>query len=213
MKLIKNKKFKGIFLSLIVSIIVFIGLLVGQQSILYPNGTSEVMIAKDKIEKGTLITNDNIDKLFEARKVDGELAVNDAAKNKKDLLNKIVNVQVNKGQVVSTNEFIDKESVLVKIENPVEVSFKASDIAQVVGGTIRPGDIINISTINQVTKENENVLNNVYVNRTFSNEGKEVSREDVTPAVAVNILISKDDEAKLNKALGAGQVRISKIEE
>ncbi|MBL4932271.1 SAF domain-containing protein [Clostridium paridis] len=212
MKLINKENFKGIFLSLIVSVIVFIGLLIGQQSILNPNGTTIAYIATSNIGKGTLITNDNIGKLFKTKKVDGELEVDNAIKSKRDLLNKIVNVQVNKGQVVSANEFIDKESVLAKIENPVEASFKATDISQVVGGTIRTGDMINISTINQVTKENENVLNNVYVNRTFSNEGKEVNRGDTTPVVAINILISKDDEAKLNKALGTGQVRVSKID-
>lgn len=206
-----KKNFGRIFISLIVSIVTFVGLLVMQQTILAPNGTSNVFIAKENIEKNTIITADNIDKLFKMKKVDGELKVTNAVTNKKDIINKLVNKNLEKGSVISNNSFIDKNDIISKIKNPVEVSFKVNDISQVVGGTLRAGDIIDVSVTNEVTKENTDVLNNVYVDKTFTNEGKEIKKEDTSSAVAINIIVSKEDEAKLNKEIALGTIRISRI--
>jgi hypothetical protein len=207
-----KKNFGRIIISLIVSIVIFIGLLVIQQTILAPNGTSKVYISNNTIDKGTLINLDNVDKLFKEKKVDGELKVSNAVIDKKDLINKIANTEIEKGSVISNSSFIDKDNVLSKIKNMVETSIKVNDISEVVGGTLRTGDIVNISTVNQITKESESVLENVYVNKVFASDGREINRSDKTSAMTINILISKEDEQKLNKKIILGTIRISKVE-
>lgn len=207
----KNKKNLGrILLSLIVSVVIYIGLLVIQQNVLQPNGTSKVYLANEDITKGTIITDENISQLFKEKKVDSDLKVTNSITDKKELMNKIINEDIEKGQVVSNNNLLNKASLLASIKDSVEVSVKVSDLSQAVGGTIREGDIINISEINNATKQNEKVLEKVYVNRVFSNEGKKIEKQDKTSAVTINMIIAKEDEEKLNNAIGRGAIRISK---
>jgi hypothetical protein len=207
-----KKNFGRIIISLIVSIVAFIGLLVVQQTILTPNGTSKVYIATENIEKGTIMTTENVDKLFKEKNVDGELKVTNAITSKKVLVDKIANKDVEKGAVISSNTFTHKDDILAKIKTPVEVSIKVDDISQAVGGILRAGDIINISVVNLITKENEKIFENTYVNKVFSKEGKEIKREDISSVVTINLIISKEDEAKLNKAIELGVLRISKVD-
>ena len=48
----------------------------------------------------------NIDKFFKYKKVDGELMVTNATIKKTDLINKISNIDIQKGQGISNNNFI-----------------------------------------------------------------------------------------------------------
>jgi hypothetical protein len=207
-----KKNFGRVIISFIVSIVAFIGLLVVQQTILAPNGTSKVYIATEKIEKRTIITNENIEELFKEKYVDGELKVTNAVTSKKDLVDKIANTVIEKGAVISNNAFTHKDDILAKIKTPVEVSIKVDDISQAVGGTLRAGDMINLSVVNMITKENEKIFESAYINKVFSKEGKEIKREDVNPVVTINLIISREDEAKFNKAIELGVLRISKVE-
>lgn len=207
----KKKNFKKTTISLLVAIIVFFGLLVIESNILTPNGTSKVLIATDEIQKGVEINSNNIDTYFKVKNVDGELAVTNYISDKEDLLNLISNETINKGQVISANNFVDKDDFLSKIENPVEVSFKVTDISQTVGGILRQGDIIDISVINSTTNEVEKVLSEVYVAKAMSSDGQELTREQELSAMVINIIISSQDEEKLNSKLNLGTIRVSKI--
>ena len=207
----KKKNFKKTTISLLVAIIVFFGLLVIESNILTPNGTSKVLIATDEIQKGVEINSNNIDTYFKVKNVDGELSVTNYISDKEDLLNLISNETINKGQVISANNFVDKDDFLSKIENPVEVSFKVTDISQTVGGILRQGDIIDISVINSTTNEVEKVLSEVYVAKAMSSDGQELTREQELSAMVINIIISSQDEEKLNSKLNLGTIRVSKI--
>ncbi|MDU3356017.1 SAF domain-containing protein, partial [Clostridium sp.] len=104
--------------------------------------------AVSDIDKGTVITEENISKLFtEKNNIDGALEVSGAVKTKDDLINKVAKENINKGEVVSNNSFISKDDKFKDIDDLVEVSFNVSDISQVVGGILRSGDIIDISII------------------------------------------------------------------
>lgn len=208
----KKRNFKKTIISLLVAIIVFIGLLIIESSILTPNGTAQVFVATDEIQKGVEINDSNIDTYFKPKNVDGELAVTNYISNKEDLLNLIANETINKGEVISANSFVDKDDVLSKIENPVEVSFKATDISQTVGGILRQGDMIDISIINSTTNEVEKVLSDVYVTKAMSSDGQELTREQELSAMVINIIISSKDEEKLNSKLNLGTIRVSKVQ-
>ena len=207
----KKRNLKKTIISLLVAIIVFFGLLIIESSILTPNGTAQVFVATDEIPKGVEINDSNIDTYFKSKNVDGGLAVTNYISNKEDLLNLIANETINKGEVISANSFVDKNDVLSKIENPVELSFKATDISQVVGGILRQGDMIDISIINSTTNEVENVLNNVYVTKAISTDGQEIERGEDRSAMIINIIVSEEDERRLNSKLSLGTIRVSKI--
>lgn len=205
-----NVKPKGLIISGLVAIVVFVVLLFVQKSILKPNGTVDGLIAIGDIQKGTIITEQNVDSLFKEKVIDGELQTSNSAKTKSELINQIVKDGVNKGEVISLNSFIEKESILAKIDNPVETSFNVSNIAQVVGGILREGDLIDISVIDSNTGESTVVLTNVYITKAISSDGVEIDRSSDLSAITINILISQADENILNNNINNGEIRVSK---
>lgn len=207
----KNIKPKSLIISACVAIVVFIALLFVEKSLLKPNGTVEGFVAVSDIDKGTVITEENISKLFtEKNNIDGALEVTGAVKTKDELINKIAKENINKGEVVSNNSFISKDDKFKDIDDLVEVSFNVSDISQVVGGILRSGDIIDISIIDNNTSESLSVLEDVYVDKAISSDGLQIDRSSDLSALTINILVSKDDSEKLNSYLNKGTLRISK---
>lgn len=207
----KNIKPKSLIISACVAIVVFIALLFVEKSLLKPNGTVEGFVAVSDIDKGTVITEENISKLFtEKNNIDGALEVSGAVKTKDELINKVAKENINKGEVVSNNSFISKDDKFKDINDLVEVSFNVSDISQVVGGILRSGDIIDISIIDNNTSESLSVLEDVYVDKAISSDGLQIDRSSDLSALTINILVSKDDSEKLNSYLNKGTLRISK---
>lgn len=207
----KNIKPKSLIISACVAIVVFIALLFVEKSLLKPNGTVEGFVAVSDIDKGTVITEENISKLFtEKNNIDGALEVSGAVKTKDDLINKVAKENINKGEVVSNNSFISKDDKFKDIDDLVEVSFNVSDISQVVGGILRSGDIIDISIIDNNTNESMIVLEDIYVDKSISSDGLQIDRSSDLSALTINILVSKDDSEKLNSYLNKGTLRISK---
>ena len=206
-----EKKFGKIAISLIISIILFVGLLVLESNITSPNGKVEVVKAVNNIKEGTVIDENNKDSLFEVVTVDGSLDFETVLRNTDELVGRIIDTEIKKGEIISSERLIDKDSVLGKIENPVETSVRVTDISQVVGGILREGDIIDISVVNSTTTENEKVLEGVYVSKAFSSDGTEVDRNSGMSVLTVNIIVSPEDEAKLNQAIELGTIRVSKI--
>ena len=207
----KNIKPKSLIISACVAIVVFIALLFVEKSLLKPNGTVEGFVAVSDIDKGTVITEENISKLFtEKNNIDGALEVTGAVKTKDELINKVAKENINKGEVVSNNSFISKDDKFKDIDDLVEVSFNVSDISQVVGGILRSGDIIDISIIDNNTSESLSVLEDVYVDKAISSDGLQIDRSSDLSALTINILVSKDDSEKLNSYLNKGILRISK---
>ena len=206
-----EKKFGKIAISLIISIILFVGLLVLESNITSPNGKVEVVKAVNNIKEGTVIDENNKDSLFEVVTVDGSLDFETVLRNTDELVGRIIDPEIKKGEIISSKRLIDKDSVLGKIENPVETSVRVTDISQVVGGILREGDIIDISVVNSTTTENERVLEGVYVSKAFSSDGTEVDRNSGMSVLTVNIIVSPEDEAKLNQAIELGTIRVSKM--
>ena len=207
----KNIKPKSLIISACVAIVVFIALLFVEKSLLKPNGTVEGFVAVSDIDKGMVITEENISKLFtEKNNIDGALEVTGAVKTKDELINKVAKENINKGEVVSNNSFISKDDKFKDIDDLVEVSFNVSDISQVVGGILRSGDIIDISIIDNNTSESLSVLEDVYVDKAISSDGLQIDRSSDLSALTINILVSKDDSEKLNSYLNKGTLRISK---
>ena len=206
-----EKKFGKIAISLIISIILFVGLLVLESNITSPNGKVEVVKAVNNIKEGTVIDENNKDSLFEVVTVDGSLDFETVLRNTDELVGRIIDTEIKKGEIISSKRLIDKDSVLGKIENPVETSVRVTDISQVVGGILREGDIIDISVVNSTTTENEKVLEGVYVSKAFSSDRTEVDRNSGMSVLTVNIIVSPEDEAKLNQAIELGTIRVSKM--
>lgn len=130
---------------------------------------------------------------------------------------------IGKNQILSKTLFTDKESMAAKVQEPLEVSVGADRIAQTVGGTVREGDRINVSAVNNtyVTGEDgintyvytsQTIASNVYVTGTFTAAGARVDSHDTEqPVTVINIIIPAAAEESFNEALEDGTLRISRI--
>lgn len=208
----KKLKFKNVAISLSLATALYVGLIVVEGKILMPNGTVNGYLAKTDIEEGTIINENNFDNLFKAKNnIDGELEVSNMAKSKEELFNKRVNENINKGEVLSLNDLLDKDDILANIEEPVETSLKVNDISQVVGGLLREGDLIDISVIDEITGDSMIVLEDVYVNKALTLDGTVIPRNSELSATTINLLMSKADEMKLNNKIEGGIIRLRKV--
>lgn len=213
----KLGKKSGIIISLILSIIVFFCLIVFQRTLIAPEGTTDIYIAKGKIEKGTVIKEENIATLFEKVEDVNNKAVIEGAFHNEDelnnLLDKVASEDILKGEMISEERFIDKDSIFANNDNIIEVSISSGDISEIVGGILREGDLINISMIDPVTKESKRILENIYIDKAFSVDGTKINKNDDTMAAArINVLLtSAEDEAKLNTAISLEGVKVSKV--
>lgn len=202
------KKIINLGVILIIGIFVFGGLLTIENKIMYPKGKVEAFILKKDMDKGTVITESNISDYFRKDLIDGRLEVsNGVTDGRKDLLNHISKENLNAGTVVAKNYFVNKDNILNKIKNPVEVSFSTSDVSDVLGGTLREGDVV---TLSKVDKDNsEQIIKNAYVKRVFSNDNKKVEKDSDIATMTINVMIPESDLNSFNDAVENSKIRVS----
>lgn len=209
----KKNKILQLFLSFLGAVVIFIGVLYMQKQLLAPNGMSQIIVAKTDIKENQLITDKNYNEFFEYIDRDSLLISKNTVTSEDDIINHVVKDVVIKGNGISKENLLDKDSLLLKLDNPVEFTLMASDIGQVVGGLVREGDIINIGVVNETTKEYEEAKSYAYVDKTLRSDGTLIDRAEEGTAVAINIIASKDDKAVIESKIATGKLVISRVKD
>ena len=211
----KIGKKTGVMISLFIAVALFFGLIIIQQNLLAPNGTSKVYVANKTIEKGTVLDSQNLNTLFTKTELNNEAIIEGAIYTEDELLElegKILSRDMLKGEGLSSLRVVNKDDILANSDYVVEIGINSGDISEVVGGILREGDLVNISSVDPVTKDSSLLLDNVYIDKAFSSDGTRIARTDSMAAARVNVLVtSKEAEANLNKAIELGGIKISKI--
>lgn len=210
---LKKNKILQLFLCTLGALGVFIALLYLEKNIMAPNGLREVIVAKIDIPESQLITDSNYNDFFEVVERDLTTISENAITSSDLIVNKILKNGALKGNYVSEDELLNKDSLLTKIENPVEFSIMATDIGQVVGGTIREGDIISIGVIDGTSKDYVEAKEIAYVRKALKSDGTEIDRFEEGTAVVINVITSKEDRANIEGKIAKGKVSISKIKD
>lgn len=208
---LKKNRILQLFISILSAIVVFVAIIYLQKQLLAPNGMTEIIVAKEDIQENQLITEENYDAFFKTASRDSLLISSNTIKSKDEIINKVVKDLIIKGNGLSEGNLLDKDSMLLEMQDPVEYSLMASDIGQVVGGMIREGDIINIGVINETTKQYEEPKTFAYVNRVLRSDGTEVRRNEEGSGVVINIITSNDEKANIESKIATGKVVISKV--
>lgn len=163
------------------------------------------------IASGTVINENNASKYFELKEIPKDMQVENAVTGYEQLIGMQATEDMYENQIVLSSSFKNIDELLDGITDPVEVSVKAGDLSQIVGGILREGDLIDISVVNEEGK-NESILNAVYVAKAFNSSGEKLEKnsETASTAMIVNIIISKADEQLLNEKIQNGIIRIAK---
>ena len=211
----KIGKKTGVMISLFIAVALFFGLIILQQNLLAPNGTSKLYVDNKTIEKGTVLDSQNLNTLFTKTELNNEAIIEGAIYTEDELLElegKILSRDMLKGEGLSSLRVVNKDDILANSDYVVEIGINSGDISEVVGGILREGDLVNISSVDPVTKDSSLLLDNVYIDKAFSSDGTRIARTDSMAAARVNVLVtSKEAEANLNKAIELGGIKISKI--
>lgn len=226
----KNKKQGGglgkFFLALIMAIIVFIALLVLQTGITQKYEKQGVVVAKQEITANVDITKENLKTYFTVVDKDVTKLTEGVikAENIDSLVGCITKETIAKGQeitplVLYSEELINDEiRKIASQENLVETSFTVASISDANAGTLRRGDIIDI-TIYYTTSETKNnpeetivkstTLENVYIAHAYDGSGLEIVAGATTPATMFKIVASEDQVTTLNELLLYDDVRMN----
>jgi len=210
----KNKKNKiRLVLCFALSLVMFFSLLQVESTILKKQEKQWVYVAKTDIIQGMVITKENEEIYFERQEAPRDFVTDNAVKSIEELVDRIAGISMRKNQIIQKDYLIQKNSVLSKMKNPIEIGIKMENIAQAVGGLLREGDVIDVSVVNITNNECTKVLSNVYVTKAIAANGAIIPREDCsTSALSINLIIDQSQEGYLNEQLALGTVRTSKID-
>ncbi len=207
-----KKKVSLMFLSLLMAAIIFVVVIALQNKIANPSGKAEVYYSQQYISKNTVINKDNFDKYFIKKEISKDNLVEDAITNKDELIDVYAVENILKGEQISRKRIEKNSNRLKDIRNKVEYSIKFSDISEVVGGTLREGDVIDlILTENQDNKViTQTELKNVIISKAIAADGSIISRDSKFSSSALNLYLSAADAHKLDNAVERGKIKALK---
>ena len=209
-KLSTAKKLLGSFL---VAIALF-GVLVGvERNMLSDFDKETVILCKADIQKGTNITAENVGKYFYEYEVDVKLAGEGCVTDKNELVGTVAGRTLSAHTIAQENDFTKESEIYAGYRNPIEASVIADKPGDIVSGTIRRGDYVDIAVVNKDTLEYDVMLEHVYVLDAFTGNGERVSSDmDGTAATMLTIVEEKDHLAAFYSARELGSVIVTKLD-
>ena len=215
-----KKNIKTVILSLILAVTVFCCLMAVENNMMKKYEQEEIIVAKEKIEKGTQITESVIKRSFKKIKVTKNVAVKGTVKTASELKGKTAAVSLPEGAVVYKSSFISEETA-AGIENPVELSISVSTFSNGVSGTLRKGDFVYIyGEKEKTTAEQQQDMENgsetaednligkgsYYIKDAFTSSGEIIKPGDsVSVASVFTIIVSEEDYGKLCEQISASR--------
>lgn len=217
---IGRKKYKqkilAAILSLIAGIILFMSLVNFQKKSLESSKICNVVVAKTDILPGQNIEVGQLNKYFELVKVNKDCVIEgfetmeqleQFAGQKGGLL---VKYKIKENEMIYEDKFICIDDKTKTYVNPVVVGVKVNSYEYCVGGTLRSGDIVDLSVIN-LDLETDFALENVLILNSFDVNGTEISANDLQAvSVGFNIVIEQSDYELYKKVLENGTIKLSK---
>ena len=208
---------KGIAMKLLGSFLVAValfGVLVGvEKNLLNDYEKASVVLCKTDVPKGTKITKENVSQYFYDYEVDIALVNDTCIKDKNEVINTVVEKSLSAHEILRKDDCTKEAEIYNRFSNPVEASITATNPGDIVSGTIRRGDYVDIAVVNKDTLEYDLMLKKVYVVDAFTSTGEKVSgNAEGTAATMLTVVEEKDNLAKFYSARETGNVIVTKLE-
>lgn len=190
------------------------GVLVGvERNMLSDFDKETVILCKEDIRKGTNITAENVGKYFYEYEIDVTLAGKDCVTDKEELVGTVAGRSLSAHTIMKKSDFAKESEIYARYRNPVEGSVTTDKPGDIVSGTIRRGDYVDIAVVNKDTLEYDVMLEHVYVLDAFTSNGERVSSDmDGTAATMLTIVEEKDHLAAFYSAREMGSVIVTKLD-
>lgn len=190
----------------------------------------KVYLSAKEIPEGTEITEDNLNQYFKAKDMDTRVIPENYISVDSATIGELVGQYADKKYLeneVITFDGFEKYNAREGMTNPVEVSFAVSGVDQVVAGTLREGDMINIYCVRALDATSSSLFGERYsvdllygnkiITNAFTSGGVYVQNtnsngaEDTTPVTMLTIFIEAGEEEKFFGTLTEGSIRVSRV--
>lgn len=141
-------------LSLVLTIVIFSGLVFAQNALTNNIVYQDVVVAKEDIPENEIITEENMRSYFTVKSVNVLDATSGYVTTIDPVLGKRAKVALLKDEIVTAKDFEDISQYEAGIEDPVEISVDIGRIANADAGKIRAGDVVNMSFMYNRTQLN-----------------------------------------------------------
>lgn len=205
-----NKKVGISLTALAAAVAMFVILVQMEKNVLAEYEKGEVYIAAHRIPKGQMITAENYMDYFIIKEMDKKLISDTALTTLQQVQDMAAIYDVEQGTHLTEGMFEELRNIWSGMEEPVIAGFRAEDIYQVVGGTLRAGDRIHIYIVKDETARL--AWENIYVQQVFDASGGSISNTDQTMAAQrINIYLDKSDIAAFYSEMADGSLRVVKL--
>lgn len=211
-KLTAAKVWTGsIIAALVAAVAVFVAMLQLEKNMLSQYEKGVIYVAQKNIPKGQFITNENWEEYVDIKELDKTCIPQKAITGETQLENLIAVFDIDEGVLLTEGMFTEQKEVLRNMSEPVTAGFKAEELYQVIGGTLRTGDRIHIYQVNE-EGETLPVWLNVFVQQAFDSSGMLIANDDkTTPAQMLNVYLDKKDVEAFYTELAKGTLRVVKV--
>lgn len=208
----KRNLFPGaVAAAFVAAIMVYLILLNVEKNALSNYEKGSVLAAQKDIIHGVVFTKENIPLYFEEVQIDQRLIPSAAVTDKEQLIGMLAGFNIDKGSILTSSMLNMQNEEIAAMKQPVIAGFKADDLFQVVSGTLRTGDKINIYTVEEDFKTAYLVWENILVQQVFDTAGVTILAQDQNTAAArINILLEQDSVEQFYSELARGSLRVVK---
>ena len=201
----------SIVAALMAAAAVFIVMLQIEENMLTQYERDFIYVVEKEIPKGQVITEQNYEEYMTLKELDKGMVPETALNDVSQINGLAALYQIEKGTLLTKGMFEELNQVTAKMQEPVIAGFKAEDMYQLVGGTLRVGDRINIYNVDENGMAIP-VWSNVYVQQVFDSSGTMIASGDkTTVAQRVNVYIDNKDVEQFYSELASGTLRIVKV--
>lgn len=205
-----NKKVGISLTALAAAAAMFVILVQMEKNVLAEYEKGEVYVAAHSIPKGQMITAENYLDYFIIKEMDKKLIPGTALTTLKQVQDMAAIYDVEQGTHLTEGMFEALRDIWAGMEEPVIAGFRAEDIYQVAGGTLRAGDRIHIYVVKDEIARL--AWENIYVQQVFDASGGSISNTDQTMAAQrINIYLDKSDIAAFYSEMADGSLRVVKL--
>ncbi len=211
----KNKKIWIGVISFVLALLLFMVLLVIQQSMQEKPESKWVLCAKEGIPKSVVLTEENVSVYTEKKEIPIKWLPEGYISSTEQLQGMISEVKIAKGSILDSAKFSAYDEYYAGYQELSWISVPIKELYEGVAGSLRPGDYIDIYLVKEEDKQYfcEALEECVPIAATYSNQGTVIEGDDTGGlAQLIVIPIEKQNVALFYERLAQGNIRIAKYE-
>lgn len=210
----KRKFWIGV-ISLVLALVLFMALLVIQYSMKEKPESKGVFIAKERIPKSLILTEENILSYTEKKEIPVMWLPDGYISSTEQLKNMISTVNIARGSILNTEEFVGYDEYYVGYQELSWISVPIKELYEGVAGSLRKGDYIDIYIVKEEDKQYfcEILEERVPIAAAYSNQGTMIDEDSTNGLTQLIVIpIEKQNVAQFYERLAQGNIRIAKYE-